>query len=74
VCFSGAEATTTATGERQKSKARLAKQQLCTCITRFCTIFLPLLDDYSVKLLKPDFHMIATIAVIAAIAGKKKVQ
>ena len=75
VCFSGAEATTMATGERQKSnRFRLAKQQLCMCITFFCTIFLPLLHDYNVKLLKPGFHMIATIAVIAAIAEKKKIQ
>ena len=57
--------------ERQKSnRSRLAKQQLCTCITLFCTIVLPLLHHYNVKLLKPGFHMIATIAVIAAIVEK----
>ena len=44
------------------------------CITFVCTIFLPLLHDYNVKLLKPGFHMIATIAVIAAIAEEKKIQ
>ena len=72
VCFSGAEATTMATAERQKSnRSRLAKQQLCTCITLFCTIVLPLLHHYNVKLLKPGFHMIATIAVIAAIVEEK---
>ena len=63
-----------ATGERQKSnRFRLAKQQLCMCITFLFTIFLPLLHDYNVKLLKPGFHMITTIAVIAAIAEKKKI-
>ena len=72
VCFSGAEATKMATAERQKSnRSRLAKQQLCTCITLFCTIVLPLLHHYNVKLLKPGFHMIATIAVIAAIVEEK---
>ena len=41
LCYYGAEATRTATGERQKSnRSRLAKQQLYTCITLFCTIFL----------------------------------
>ena len=40
VCFSGAETTTMGTGERQKSnRFRLAKQQLCMCITFFYTIF-----------------------------------
>ena len=64
---------TMATGEQQKSnRFRLAKQQLCMCITFVCTIFLPLLHDYNVKLLKPGFHMIAAIAVIAAIAEEKK--
>ena len=39
--------------ERQKSKRfRLAKQQLCTCIT-FLYISLPSLHDYNVKI--PDF-------------------
>jgi len=38
----GAKATTTATATRTAKKSnrlRLAKQQLCTCITLFCTFF-----------------------------------
>ena len=37
--------------EREKSnRFRLTKQQLCTCITLFCTFFLPSLHDYDVKM------------------------
>ena len=40
--------------ERQKSiRFRLAKQQLCTCITLFLYISLPSLHDYNVKV--PNF-------------------
>ena len=34
---------------RCKQALRLANQQLCTCITLFCDISLPLLHDYDVK-------------------------
>ena len=42
--------------ERQKTnKFRLAKQQLCTCITLFLYISLPWLQDYNVKCLISRF-------------------
>ena len=36
---------------KKRSRFRLTKQQLCTCITLFCTFFfLPSLHDYDVKM------------------------
>ena len=44
--------------ERQKSNrfSKSAKQQLCTCITLFCTFHLPSLHDYNVKMSKCTFY------------------
>ena len=35
---------------KKRNRFRLTKQQLCTCITLFCTFFLPSLHDYDVKM------------------------
>ena len=35
---------------KKRNRFRLTKQQLCRCITLFCTFFLPSLHDYDVKM------------------------
>ena len=37
-------------GQQKRNRLRLAKQQLCTCSTRFLFISLPSLHDYDVRL------------------------
>ena len=38
---------------KKKKKVSLAKQELCTCTTLFCTFLFPFLPDYDVKM--PNF-------------------